>query len=136
MNPHWTFRFNEMSAGCYSCEASRYTGHNFSRTGFEPAIAQTLFDAFDMEIRFGTSLGEAAFLITASYQDSWHREYHPEAAGSWSVVSPRPPRRVIYEGGSLHLVLYGRSEHPVWQGHVADLQVPAAGYFTALASLL
>ena len=136
MNARWTFRFNEISAGCYSCEAIRYTGHNFSRTGFESALAQTLYDAFDMELRFGTAVGDAAFHITASYQSSWYSECHPEDSNSWNVVSPCLPRRAIYDGSSLHLALYSQADFPVWQGHVADLQVSTVGYFKELASLI
>lgn len=134
MNPRWTFKIDEVSPGCYRCEAIRQTHHSISRDGFDSAISELLQDAFEIELQFGTLPGEAAFHITSGFRYLWRAKYHPETVGSWLVESDREPRRAVYDGKDFHLALYQQDGPPVWQGHVSALKQTAFPYFLYLAN--
>ena len=135
MSRRWTFVIDEVSGGCYRCEAIRDTHHSVRRDGFESAIPQLLRDAFEMELQLGTPVEEAAFHITSGFKYLWRNEYHPKEFGSWLVASDREPHHAIYNGEESHLALYLQDGPPVWQGHIGTLKANAAAYFEELSRL-
>ena len=129
------FVFREVSAGCYRGEAIRDTHHSLALDGFESAIARLLQETFELELGFGTSVGEAAFHVTAAYQKHWHTEPPPDPFGSWLVWSHREPRRALYDGGASRLALYRQPDEPSWQWRVSELLLADSTYFQALTRL-
>jgi hypothetical protein len=133
MSSCWTFVDEEVSPGCYVCEGIRQTHQHVSREGFEQAMANLLRDAFALELQLGTSVEEAAYRITASFQKSWSTEIHESLVGSWHVGSMREPRHAEYDGERRVLSLY-RDGRNVWRGALEELTEPECGYFARLAS--
>jgi hypothetical protein len=127
----WTIVINEVSAGCYECEAIRSDHRSVAKRGFEGAIPEVLRDAFEMELSLGTPPHEAAFYIIEGLKPQWRTRFDFDAHQSWTVFSSIEPRGVEYNGETGIFRVFRDSQSSIWTGVVGDLNNQADGLFEA-----
>ncbi len=127
----WTIDINEVSAGCYECEAIRSDHRSIAKKGFESAIPEVLRDAFEMEVSLGTPSHEAAFHLIEGLKPRWRTRVDYDGHQSWTVSSTIEPRGVEYNGQTGIFCVFTDSQNSIWTGGVSDLNTQADGLFEA-----
>ena len=131
----WTLVINEVSAGCYECEAIRSDHRSVAKRGFESAIPEVLRDAFEMELSLGTPPYEAAFYIIEGLKPQWRTRFDFDGHQSWTVSSFIEPRGVEYNAETGILRVFKNSQNSIWTGVVGDLNNQADGLFEAASRI-
>ena len=96
-----------------------YWKHRFN-TVRENELHKIFKLAYDLEVELGTLPSRALFLVVSGSMPNWKSQYHDEAFGSWTVVSPNQNNRFVYDGKDFFLMIYGPGSTPVWQCQVKE----------------